>query len=60
MIMIKTQEKSKEHEAKWGGYNDFPSGWTKITIKELVQNTQFDHYEIEDNEAWRKRWKTGS
>jgi len=41
---LESKNPPKDHEEKWGSYNDFPPGWTKITIKELVQDTRFSSY----------------
>ena len=38
------------HQAKWGGYNDVPPGWRKISQKELVQRTHFRSYSPEFTE----------
>lgn len=41
MCSVTDIETSKEHIEKWGGYNDAPPGWKKISLKTLVQDTHF-------------------
>lgn len=44
--MIKTNydlsaEERAAHEAKWGGFNDFPPGWKEIDAKEFAKSPHF-------------------
>lgn len=33
----------REHDEKWGGYNDTPPGWREITEADFVKSTFFTH-----------------